>query len=77
LSRFIVTDEIAEVNVEANVIEIAPVGFFAFGPGPSGEEPDEPEQDNEPKTETPEREEAPETDAKPTHPQREDEKSSR
>jgi hypothetical protein len=63
--------------MEANVIEIAPVGFFAFGPGPDGEEPDEPEEDEEPKTETPEREEAPETDVKPPHPRRQDERHSR
>jgi hypothetical protein len=61
--------------METSVIERAPVGFLAFGPGPGGEEPDEPEQDEEPKTNSPEREEAPEPDARPAHPQRrEDEK---
>lgn len=61
--------------METSVIEYAPVGFLAFGPGPGGEEPDEPEQDEEPKTNAPEREGAPEPDARPAHPQRrEDEK---
>lgn len=64
--------------METNVIEIAPVGFLAFGPGPGGEEPDEPEQDEESETDTPKREDAPKTDEKPTPPQRrEDEEHSR
>ena len=55
--------------METNVIEIAPVGYLLFGPGPGSEEPDEPEQDEESNADTPKREKAPERDGKPVHPQ--------
>ncbi|MCA1668242.1 MAG: hypothetical protein LC793_12780 [Thermomicrobia bacterium] len=56
--------------METDIMAIAPVTLFAFGPDPDfgGEEPDETEQEEKPQTEAPKREEAPKTGEKTEHP---------